>query len=137
MEKKTYDEGNKKSSMTQAKIDRLEQAGFVWAKPKGVDAWEQKFEELQDYITEHGDPHVPTKYPDNRALGRWVSTQRNMYKKYHSGGRFNNLSTEEIERRIALLQSLRFSWNMSPSSGSDIANNDDSQGDDGDEYGTD
>ena len=127
MEKKNYDEGNTKSSMNPIKIAKLEAAGFVWAKPKGVDAWEQKFEELLEYVEEKGDPNVPTKYPSNRALGRWVSTQRNMYKKYQSDRRFNNLSRAEIERRISLLESLGFSWSMALTSDSDNGNNNEAQ----------
>jgi hypothetical protein len=124
MEKKTYDDGNAKSSMTTNKISKLEEAGFVWAKPKGVDAWEQRFEELQKYVKEFGDPHVPTKYPDNRALGRWVSTQRNMYKKFHTGEKCNSLSRDEMQRRLTLLNSVEFSWRMDrpPSSESEHKN---------------
>ena len=88
-------------------------------KPKGVSAWEEKYNELQQYIHEKGDANVPTKYAANRALGRWVSTQRNMYKKYHGGASFNSLLPAEIERRIELLNQLGFIWNMAPTSGSD------------------
>jgi hypothetical protein len=113
MEKKSFDQG-KKSSMTRTRITKLEEAGFIWAKPKGVDAWEERFEELQHYRDENGDPNVPTKYPNNRPLGRWVSTQRSMYKQFHSGGKFHKLPREEIERRISLLESMGFSWNLAP-----------------------
>ncbi len=89
------------------------------AKPKGVNAWEEKYMELQQYVREKGDANVPTKYVENRALGRWVSTQRNMYKRYHAGASFNSLPATEIERRIALLDLLGFSWNMAVTSSSD------------------
>ena len=88
-------------------------------KPKGVDAWELKYQELRQYISEFGNPNVPTKFPDNRALGRWVSTQRHMWKKCQAGEPFNNLPSEEIERRINLLNELGFSWSMIPTSESD------------------
>jgi hypothetical protein len=111
-EKRFYDQDGI-SSMTPIKIAKLEEAAFVWAKPKGVDAWEQRYEELQEFIAEHGHPHVPTRYPDNRALGRWVSTQRQMYKTFHSGAKYTkSLPPEEIERRISLLDSVRLSWCM-------------------------
>ena len=98
------------------------------AKPKGVGSWEKRYAELQEYINDHGDPHVPTKFKENRALGRWVSTQRNMYKKYREKGTFNNLDTIEVLRRIRLLERLGFSWTMSASSGSDSAGGYDSGG---------
>lgn len=59
-----------------------------------------------------------------------------MYKKYCEQGRFNNLAGQEILRRIRLLESLGFSWNMS-ASGSDSAGCHDSGGrdtDDDEEY---
>lgn len=83
-----------------------------------MNAWEEKYEELQQYLREKGDANVPTKYVENRALGRWVSTQRNMYKKYHAGASFNSLPPAELERRIVLLDQLGFSWNMAPPSSS-------------------
>ncbi len=60
-----------------------------------------------------------------------------MYKKYSEQGKFNNLAGQEILRRIRLLESLAFSWNMSASSGSDSAGCHDSGGrdtDDDEEY---
>lgn len=91
-------------------------------------AWEKRYKELQQYVKDHGDPHVPTKFKENRALGRWVSTQRNMHKKYDDHGTYNNLTEHEILRRIRLLNDLGFSWNMSPSSGTDSAGHYDSGG---------
>jgi Helicase associated domain len=93
-----------------------------------VGSWEKRYKELQQYINDHGDPHVPTKFKENRALGRWVSTQRNMYKKFREQAKFNNLDTTEILRRIRLLDRLGFSWTMSGSSGSDSAGGYDSGG---------
>lgn len=133
MEKKAYDEPNPKSSINPIKIQALENAGFVWAKPKGTSAWEQKYQELQQYVKQKGDPNVPTKYKGNRALGRWVSTQRNMYKRYTSGGVFKNLRPDEIVRRIKLLEELGFVWIMGPPSGSEK----DEKNDESKEYGDD
>lgn len=95
------------------------QLSTLRAKPKGVGAWERKYQELQEYREAKGDSNVPTKYKENRALGRWVSTQRNMYKRFTAGEPFNNLSLDEIERRIALLKKMDFCWVMLQSSGSD------------------
>jgi len=53
-----------------------------------------------------------------------------MFKKYHAGQHFNNLSPEEIQRRIQLLNNVEFSWSMVPSSGSDENKEDDSHEDD-------
>ena len=88
--------------MTQRKINALNALGFQWAKRKGDTSWNEKFQELKQYREEHGNcklstilwvqafvrnvplklsipisgiGEVPTKYPKNPALGRWVSTQ--------------------------------------------------------------
>src|SRR5256885_12848299 len=39
-------------------------------------SWERRFEELKAFKARHGHCHVPHIYPENRALGRWVSKQR-------------------------------------------------------------
>jgi len=54
---------------------------------KGAEAWEAKFEELVKYRKDYGDCLVPTKYAENEALGRWVSTQRAQYKLWRAKAR--------------------------------------------------
>lgn len=58
MEYKLYQEG-RKTSMTWERIQKLESAGFQWAKRKGAEAWEAKFEELVQYRKEHGGESAP------------------------------------------------------------------------------
>jgi Helicase associated domain len=56
--------------------------------------------------------NVPTKSKKNRALGRWVSTQRAMHKSYMEGRCSKGVSRDEIERRIARLEELGFCFSM-------------------------
>lgn len=51
--------------------------------------------------------HVPTKYKQNTALGRWVSTQRAEYKKYCEGEK-SNMTPDKIRR----LEEVGFAWFM-------------------------
>jgi len=51
---------------------------------------------------------VPTKYKDNTALGRWVSTQRAEYKKYNEGGIKTSMNADKIRR----LEAIGFAWFM-------------------------
>jgi len=115
MEKKAKDAG-KGSSLTDEKIQLLEEAGFVWAKTKGQTAWEEKFSELQDYLRDNGHCNVPTKNKNNRALGRWVSTQRSNHKKFQSGELLKHprMDQEELERRISRLNGIGFAWSLLP-----------------------
>ena len=68
--------------------------------------------------------NVPTKHKENRALGRWVSTQRSAYKRMLVGEECC-MTQERVER----LNELGFSWSMVPSLALDEAANSDTQGD--------
>ena len=107
MEKKFLDEGTQKSSMTPAKLRALESAGFSWAKRKGEPSWNSRFAELEAYRAIHGHCDVPTKYADNPALGRWVSTQRSQYKQMRNGEK-----TQMTNQRAKRLNAIGFRWNM-------------------------
>lgn len=117
MEKKAKDEG-KSTSLTDEKVEMLEKVGFIWAKRKGQSAWEEKFRELQDYKLKHGTCNVPTKNKHNRALGRWVSTQRANYKRLQQGNPPKQRRTdwEEAKRRIRRLNGIGFAWSLLPTS---------------------
>lgn len=106
MEKKALDEGLK-SSMTDDKEQALELVGFVWAKRKGQASWDEKFQELRVYCQRNGDCNVPTKYANNPALGRWVSTQRSQNKEFQRDD-----STHMNVERHRKLTALGFKWNM-------------------------
>jgi len=106
MEQKLRIEG-KNSSLNDARLQRLESVGFRWAKRKGQVSWNEKFEELKAYKKKHGNCHVPTKYKENSALGRWISTQRAEYKKYCEGEK-SNMTADKIRR----LESIGFAWFM-------------------------
>jgi hypothetical protein len=62
--------------------------------------------------------NVPTKYRGNKALGRWVSTQRAYYKRFESGEVTDPEEMEEGQRRIRLLNELCFTWSMLPTDNS-------------------
>ena len=64
--------------------------------------------ELKEYKAEYGNCHVPTKYKENTALGRWVSTQRSEYKKFCEGDEKTSMTADKIRR----LESIGFAWFM-------------------------
>jgi superfamily II DNA or RNA helicase len=76
---------------------RLEAIGFSWD-PVSSD-WEENFEILESYKSEHGDCLVPYRYEPNPQLGVWVRGQRNNYSK-------GKLSAD----RIARLNAIGFEW---------------------------
>jgi len=89
------------------------------AKPKGVRAWQNRCGELYEYLAQNGNANVPTKYKKNRALGRWVSTQRNMRHQFVKTGKYNNIQKSEVLQRLRALEAIGFTWDMPQSSVSD------------------
>eukprot|EP00531_Pseudo-nitzschia_arenysensis_P000520 CAMPEP_0116144978 /NCGR_PEP_ID=MMETSP0329-20121206/16322_1 /TAXON_ID=697910 /ORGANISM="Pseudo-nitzschia arenysensis, Strain B593" /LENGTH=1028 /DNA_ID=CAMNT_0003640501 /DNA_START=11 /DNA_END=3094 /DNA_ORIENTATION=- len=115
MERKKWDTGSERTSLTERKIELLESIEFIWAQNhKGEIGWERRFQEIRKFKRKHGHCNVPTKSAENRALGRWVSTQRTMYKNYMKGFVGKSLTREEQERRIFLLLKEGFLFSMIP-----------------------
>jgi hypothetical protein len=110
MEKKFYDDGIR-SSMTPARIQRLEALDFQWAKRKGEHCFEMRYAQLKEFYDKHGHCQVPTKNSGNPALGRFVSTQRSQYKLFQQG-KPSQMTLERVRR----LKELKFSWDASESS---------------------
>jgi len=54
--------------LTNNRIQRLEQLGFVWTLR---DDWQKHYQELNDYKAQHGNCNVPARYVANRRLGIW------------------------------------------------------------------
>ena len=109
MEKKQLDLGEK-VAMTSDRVKLLEKVGFVWAKKKGEHAWQVRYDELVEYRKKHGHCNVPTKNSSQKALGRWVSTQRSMRKKFLEGRIEKDI--EEHEKRIQKLDDINFCWSL-------------------------
>ena len=52
-EKKRYDDGHR-SILDKYKVKALEDIGFQWAKKKGEELWEKRFQELVEFRAKHG-----------------------------------------------------------------------------------
>ncbi len=64
----------RKDRLPATRRERLEKLGFVW---NTFDtAWEKNFSALVQYQQQHGHCNVPQVWPENPALGTWVSHQR-------------------------------------------------------------
>lgn len=100
-------DGKKRSSLNDSRLEKLESLGFRWAKRKGQSSWESHFDALVAYKEKFGHCSVPTKYKDDTALGRWVSTQRAEYKK-KSEGEPSAITADRITR----LEEIGFTWWM-------------------------
>lgn len=67
------------------------------------------YSELESFVKENGHARVPFKFPKNRHLGIWVSTQRAKYKQLRKG----EPSPSMTEDRIELLNKVGFEWDCS------------------------
>lgn len=65
-----------------------------------ANSWEDNFEQLTDYVVQHGDANVPVL---GTKLGQWVSKQRDQYKQ-------TKLSKERIDK----LEGIGFEWVRQP-----------------------
>jgi hypothetical protein len=90
----------KKEKLSIKYIKRLNSIGFVWEIHERV-PWEEMYQRLVAYRNHHNSTNVPERSEEYGKLGRWVKTQRQMYKK-----------KEQSEKRIKRLESIGFVWDM-------------------------
>jgi hypothetical protein len=101
--KQRYLEG--KHLLRKDRIAKLDSVGFRFGQAKESDDWDGFFEELRDYLRNHGDCNVPEEYRVNPSLGDWVKTQR--YDYAMKFGRYQSAMTAEREAKLNVLG---FSW---------------------------
>jgi hypothetical protein len=92
-----------KSSMTQDRLDILEEIGFAWDSHEA--AWQERLSELLDFKAGNGNCLVPSNYPAQPQLATWVKCQRRQYKLYWEG-RPSNITVY----RIMILEKHSFEW---------------------------
>jgi hypothetical protein len=90
------------------RIDKLNSIDFVWNLYDH--SWNARYEELKDYVAEHGNSVVPNNYARNESLGNWVAKQRREFKVRQPG----DDSSEAIlyKERIQKLNEIGFIWDV-------------------------
>jgi hypothetical protein len=83
----------------------LESLGFEWKRSGTV--WEIRLSELADFRKIHGHCNVPSGYSKNALLGRWVTSQKTLYR-FHLEGKTSSMTLS----RIKGLGSLGFEWRV-------------------------
>ena len=90
----------KQNLLSQEEHSSLNQLGFSWElRERGT--WEDRFEEVVAYRNLHGDCNIPTTYPENPKLGRFVNATRVQ----------NNRGTLSPERKRRL-DEIGFVWQI-------------------------
>ncbi|KAL3788864.1 hypothetical protein ACHAW5_009221 [Stephanodiscus triporus] len=97
---------NSKAYEADERVDKLNSIGFVWNLYDHY--WNIRYEELKEYVAEHGNSLVPTNYAKNQSLGLWVLKQRRNFKVGQLEGNLSEaiLSKERIEK----LDEIGFIW---------------------------
>lgn len=85
--------------LSNERIERLNEIGFIWDVLAAN--WEEMFEYFLESKRKHGNRNMPSRWPENPKLGRWVSTQREFWKN-------GKLSEDRIKR----LEAIGFEWNI-------------------------
>ena len=97
---------NKKTSLTQERVDILTNIGFIWIAVADI-PWQTRLEQLKGYKEKYGNCLVPNKFKEENALGRWVDKQRHDYRKLKEGKK-----SVMVEERIRQLEELGFCWSV-------------------------
>eukprot|EP00535_Pseudo-nitzschia_heimii_P000558 CAMPEP_0197176544 /NCGR_PEP_ID=MMETSP1423-20130617/2426_1 /TAXON_ID=476441 /ORGANISM="Pseudo-nitzschia heimii, Strain UNC1101" /LENGTH=715 /DNA_ID=CAMNT_0042625925 /DNA_START=180 /DNA_END=2327 /DNA_ORIENTATION=+ len=95
----------KRSTITDERVQALEEAGFVWDSHKAV--WAERLEELKEFKKVYKHCNVPSRYKPNHQLAIWVKRQRRQWK--NKLDRLPNCMTDERQRA---LEAIGFVWDM-------------------------
>jgi hypothetical protein len=107
----------KQSTMTDERVDALEQIGFIWDSHGA--AWAERLNELKEYRTETGHCNVPSNYPSNPQLATWVKCQRRQYKLFWDG-KTSNMTLG----RVSGLEEIGFEWELRAHNNNNHSNED-------------
>jgi hypothetical protein len=92
--------GHKQGALAADRRAELDALGFQWE--RGGDLrWEEMYDELAQFVRQHGHCCVSTTSTECKKLGNWVRTQRTVRRQ-------GELSADRIRR----LDALRFTWDL-------------------------
>eukprot|EP00978_Attheya_sp_CCMP212_P034198 scaffold142250_cov48-Attheya_sp.AAC.1 len=98
----SYENGPPPKGLIKARFELLEKEGFVWDVHQLN--WDVMYDKFKEYVEEHGDSCVPSRYEHDPQLGQWVLTQRNTYKTER------HKSDPTFAERVERLEKLNFVW---------------------------
>jgi len=95
--------------MSRERVKALDALGFVWnhnRKNRSQVKWDQRYEELLEFVKQNGHCNVPATYRHS-PLGTWVGKQREEYKKMK-----DKKSSQLDKYRIDKLNEVSFQWSL-------------------------
>lgn len=91
--------------MPKERQEKLEEIGFQWRIAKPPVGWDNRFEQLKEYLRLNGDCNVPQSFPQDKPFGRWVMKQRCEHSQKMRG-----LKSQLTVEREARLNAIGFEW---------------------------
>lgn len=89
----------KGNTLTQHRIDLLNEIGFDWSYCHEDKTWDDMFHELVEYKEKFNSTLISTNF--NKRLGEWTNAQRDQY----------NLGSSDLDdRQISMLNQIDFDW---------------------------
>ena len=102
----------KKCSLTEARIQELEDMGFLWTTERSKrqnDDWNNRLEQLKEYKIAHGDCLVPHGYEEDSAFAEWIHRQRTTYAAMIKNP---DQTSDFIKMRMTQLEALGFNFTV-------------------------
>jgi len=96
--------------LSNVRIERLEQIGFLWHVSGCGGVFEKRCHQLLAFRDEFGHCNVPQKYKVDPSLGIWCKVMRTTYGKIQKG--LMNLSRVLSQDRIERLEEIGFQWEV-------------------------
>eukprot|EP00591_Stephanopyxis_turris_P013180 CAMPEP_0195532586 /NCGR_PEP_ID=MMETSP0794_2-20130614/38559_1 /TAXON_ID=515487 /ORGANISM="Stephanopyxis turris, Strain CCMP 815" /LENGTH=309 /DNA_ID=CAMNT_0040664861 /DNA_START=79 /DNA_END=1005 /DNA_ORIENTATION=+ len=104
---------NSTNHISPEQIAKLESVGFVWGGQLREETWNKHFEQLKEYVKEHGNALVPINAPG--GLGFWVHRQRRSYRteNLRAAGKLKKSQRDCLtEDQIQRLKDVGFVWDV-------------------------
>ena len=99
--KRTPDGYKKKCSLTEGRIQQLDEIGFVWSTNRTErqdEDWNRRLQQLEEYKKQHGDCLVPHGYTEDPSFAEWIHRQRTTYAAMQKDKKPNKMVAERMER---------------------------------------
>ena len=95
-------------SLTQDRIERMEEIGFKWNLKENV-GFERYCHDLEAFKSEFGHCNVSRNYSANPSLGHWCTRIRNTYNQIQRGQIPRRILTQD---QIARMEEIAFKWKL-------------------------
>jgi hypothetical protein len=92
------------TTLTAERIQALQLINFEWARSQER-GWEERRDDVKDYLERTGNANVPQDYANNLPLGQWCMNQRTNYRLKTAGEQ-----TGLTQDRISKLETVDFLW---------------------------